>query len=301
VGLVLACQLVLGLAVLQRFHRWLPLLAPAAGLVLLGVLYSGDAYLLEGRERRRLRRTFERYVPPGVVAEILADPAAAQGILRGRTLDVTVLFCDLKGFTSLTRQRGAAGESEAHVRQLNTYLTAMVDVILAHGGTVDKFIGDAVMAVFGSPVGRGTLEEATAAVACALAMGAALARLNSTWDQEGGPALANGIGIASGPAVVGQIGSPKRMEFTVIGDTVNRAARLESLTRQLQASVLLDRTTADRLAAPAAEAGASSGPADPWPPLVPRGLHALKGLGEVEVFSVGEGPFTSGQQGWPEA
>ncbi|MFY7695365.1 MAG: adenylate/guanylate cyclase domain-containing protein, partial [Cyanobium sp.] len=210
VGLALAGQLGLGLLVQQRLQRWLPLLAPAAGLVLLGVLYSGDAYLLEGRERRRLRRTFERYVAPGVVAEILADPAAAQGILRGRTLDVTVLFCDLKGFTSLTRERSAAGESEAHVRQLNTYLTAMVDVILAHGGTVDKFIGDAVMAVFGSPVGRGVREEARAAVACALAMGSALERLNATWIGEGGTALANGIGIASGPAVVGQIGSPKR-------------------------------------------------------------------------------------------
>ncbi|MEB3156072.1 MAG: adenylate/guanylate cyclase domain-containing protein [Cyanobacteriota bacterium] len=287
VGVVLAAQLVLGLVVQQRLHRWLPLLAPAAGLVLLGVLYSGDAYLLEGRERRRLRRTFERYVPPGVVAEILADPAAARGILRGRTLEVTVLFCDLKGFTSLTRERSAAGQSEAHVRQLNTYLAAMVDVILAHGGTVDKFIGDAVMAVFGSPVGRGLREEASAAVDCALAMGSALDRLNGGWEAEGGPVLANGIGIASGPAVVGQIGSPKRMEFTVIGDTVNRAARLESLTRQLQASVLLDRATADRLIAPAVGADASRVSVPPRGRPVSRGLHAMKGLGDVEVFSVG--------------
>ncbi|MFN9623232.1 MAG: CHASE2 domain-containing protein [Cyanobacteriota bacterium] len=273
VAIALTAQVTLGLISQQRLHRWLPLLAPAAGLVLLGVVYSGDAYLLEERERRRLRRTFERYVPPGVVAEILADPAAAQGILRGRTLDVTVLFCDLKGFTSLTRERSEAGQSEAHVAQLNTYLAAMVDVILAHGGTVDKFIGDAVMAVFGSPVGRGVREEARAAVACALAMGSALASLNATWQREGGGPLANGIGIASGPAVVGQIGSPKRMEFTVIGDTVNRAARLESLTRELGLSVLFDRQTAERLA----ESSRSCG------------VHPMKGLGEVEVFSPGEG------------
>jgi len=292
VGLALAGQLGLGLLVQQRLQRWLPLLAPAAGLVLLGVLYSGDAYLLEGRERRRLRRTFERYVAPGVVAEILADPAAAQGILRGRTLDVTVLFCDLKGFTSLTRERSAAGESEAHVRQLNTYLTAMVDVILAHGGTVDKFIGDAVMAVFGSPVGRGVRVEARAAVACALAMGSALERLNATWKGEGGTALANGIGIASGPAVVGQIGSPKRMEFTVIGDTVNRAARLESLTRQLGGAVLFDRATADRLTA-SSEGPGLVGPITPWLPPLPRGVHPIKGLGEVEVFSPGEEATTA--------
>jgi adenylate cyclase len=279
VALALVAQLGLGLLSQQRLRVWLPLLAPAAGLALLAVVFSGDAYLLEGRERRRLRRTFERYVAPGVVAEILADPEAAQGILRGRTLDVTVLFCDLKGFTSLTRERSAAGQSEAHVRQLNTYLEAMVDVIMDHGGTVDKFIGDAVMAVFGSPVGRGVGEEARAAVSCALAMGRALSSLNVRWREEGIEALANGIGVASGPAVVGQIGSPKRMEFTVIGDTVNRAARLESLTRSVGASVLFDRATADRLGPASAPGGMEA---------IPRGLHAMKGLGEVEVFSPGD-------------
>jgi adenylate cyclase len=291
VGVAVAAQVALGLLAQAHLLLWLPLLAPTVGLVLLGVVYSGDAYLREGRERRRLRRTFERYVAPGVVAEILADPAAAQGILRGRTLDVTVLFCDLKGFTSLTRERSAAGQAESHVRQLNTYLSAMVDVILAHGGTVDKFIGDAVMAVFGSPVGRGVREEARAAVTCALEMGAALERLNATWQGEGVHPLANGIGIASGPAVVGQIGSPKRMEFTVIGDTVNRAARLESLTRQLGVAVLFDRQTAERVAE--SPRGALAGPPTPWLPPLSRGAHPMKGLGDVEVFSPGEGAISS--------
>lgn len=288
VVLALAGQLGLGVLMQQRFHLWLPLLAPGAALTLLGVVFSGDAYLLEGRERRRLRHTFERYVAPGVVAEILADPAAAQGILRGRTLDVTVLFSDLKGFTDLTRERSAAGESEAHVHQLNTYLGAMVEVIMDHGGTVDKFIGDAVMAVFGSPMGRGVQVEAQAAVACAEAMGEALLRLNAQWQQQGIRALENGIGIASGPAVVGQIGSPKRMEFTVIGDTVNRAARLESLTRSLGASVLFDRPTADRLAPGDGDTGGSGVACCPTP--IPRGVHPIKGLGDVEVFSPGAQP-----------
>ncbi|MFM7237599.1 MAG: CHASE2 domain-containing protein [Cyanobium sp.] len=283
VGTALVVLFAGGVLLQQRAHLWLPLLAPAAGFVLLGVVFSVDGYLLEGRERRRLRRTFERYVAPGVVAEILADPAAAQGILRGRTLDVTVLFCDLKGFTSLTRERSAAGQSEAHVQQLNTYLAAMVEVIMAHGGTVDKFIGDAVMAVFGSPVGRGVGEEARAAVTCALGMGEALERLNGQWQREGTKSLANGIGIASGPAVVGQIGSPKRMEFTVIGDTVNRAARLESLTRSLEAPVLFDRATADRLLM--AEHAGNLLKASLGTLAVSRGVHPIKGLGEVEVFT----------------
>ena len=271
IAAILGLQLAIAGLALQQRHLWLPLLAPAAGLVLLALVHGGDAYLLEERERRRLRRTFERYVAPGVVAEILADPEAAQGILRGRLLDVTVLFADLKGFTELTRQRSLAGQSELHVSQLNRYLGAMVEVITAHGGTVDKFIGDAVMAVFGSPVGRGVLVEARAALACALAMRQALAELNRSWESEGICRLENGVGLASGQVVVGQIGSPRRMEFTVIGDTVNLASRLEGLTRTLQRPVLLDRTTAERLD-PALELPLS------------LGMQAVKGMGELEVF-----------------
>ena len=274
-GILLLQVAIAGLALQQR-QLWWPLLAPAAGLGLLALVHGGDAYLLEERERRRLRRTFERYVAPGVVAEILADPEAAQGILRGRLLDVTVLFADLKGFTELTRQRSLAGESELHVSQLNTYLGAMVEVITAHGGTVDKFIGDAVMAVFGSPVGRGVLVEARAALACALAMRQALAELNRSWESEGICRLDNGVGLASGQVVVGQIGSPRRMEFTVIGDTVNLASRLEGLTRSLQRPVLLDRITAERL-----------DPALGLP--LSLGMQAVKGMGELEVF----GPATA--------
>jgi adenylate cyclase len=260
---------------------WLPLLSPSIGLALLGLLYGGDAYLREGLERRRLRRTFERYVAPGVVAEILADPASAQGILRGRLLEVTVLMTDLQGFTSLTQQRSQAGQSEFHVRQLNTYLGAMVEVIAAHGGTVDKFIGDAVLAVFGSPVGRGLEMEAAAALRCALAMQASLNALNRQWRQEGVAELRSGIGLASGQVMVGQIGSPRRMEFTVIGDTVNLAARLESLTRSLGATVLCDARTA-ALAASAPSRDAASGAA---PSCCSLGPQPVKGLGEVEVFT----------------
>ena len=262
-----------GLALAQA-HRWLPLLAPAGGLALLGLLHGGDAYLREGRERRRLRRTFERYVAPSVVAEILADPASAQGMLRGRVREVTVLFSDLKGFTDLTRRRSAAGESELHVRQLNTYLGAMVEVITAHGGTVDKFIGDAVMAVFGSPLSRGVQQEAAAAVGCALAMRERLEELNADWRTQGVEPLANGVGLGSGVVLAGQIGSPQRLEFTVIGDTVNRASRLEALTRRLDAAVCIDATTAHLLAG------------DPRFTTRSFGVQELKGLDATEVFGV---------------
>ena len=274
VALLLALQLAAGLLVLQRGNRWLPLLAPLSGLVGLALLYGGEAYLREAGERLRLRRTFERYVAPGVVAEILADPEAAEGILRGRQLEVTVLMSDIRGFTTLTRQRSMAGQSELHVRQLNEYLGAMVEVVGQHGGTIDKFIGDAVMAVFGSPLSRGAREEARQAVRCGLAMRAALAALNADWRRRGLAELDNGVGLASGPVVAGQIGSPKRLEFTVIGDTVNLAARLEAMTRQVEAPLVFDTATAVLLAGDLELRPAS------------LGSREVKGIGPVELFGV---------------
>jgi adenylate cyclase len=274
VALLLALQLAAGLLVLQRGNRWLPLLAPLSGLVGLALLYGGEAYLREAGERLRLRRTFERYVAPGVVAEILADPEAAEGILRGRQLEVTVLMSDIRGFTTLTRQRSMAGQSELHVRQLNEYLGAMVEVVGQHGGTIDKFIGDAVMAVFGSPLSRGAREEARQAVRCGLAMRAALAALNADWRRRGLAELDNGVGLASGPVVAGQIGSPKRLEFTVIGDTVNLAARLEAMTRQVEAPLVFDTATAVLLAGDVELRPAS------------LGSREVKGIGPVELFGV---------------
>ena len=274
VGGVLLLQILAAVIALQAANLWIPLLAPASALVALAVLYSGNAYLLEGRERQRLRRTFERYVAPSVVAEILSDPESAQGMLRGRVLEVTVLFSDLRGFTQLTRSRSLAGDSELHVRQLNSYLGAMVEVISAHGGTVDKFIGDAVMAVFGSPVGRGVEQEAQAAGRCALAMGERLRDLNIAWQTEGLEPLGSGIGLASGPVITGQIGSPQRMDFTVIGDTVNLASRLEGMTRSLDAQICCDAATAALLA------GAQDLTLESF------GLQAVRGIGEAEVFSI---------------
>jgi adenylate cyclase len=180
---------------------------------------------------------------------------------------------DLKGFTTLTQQRSREGLSELHVRQLNEYLGAMVAVITDHGGTVDKFIGDAVMAVFGSPVSRGQRQEARAAVRCALAMRARLQILNEGWQQEGIERLDNGVGMASGQVMVGQIGSPQRMEFTVIGDTVNLAARLEALTRRVDAAVLFDGRTCELLAGDAGLA------------VHALGAEEVKGIGAVPVFT----------------
>ena len=255
---------------LLRWHRALPLLAPAAALILLASGFGFDGYWREERERRRLRRTFERYVAPSVVAEILQNREAAEGILLGKNLPVTVLFSDLKGFTALTQRLSKEGRSTELVQQLNTYLGAMVAVITAHGGTVDKFIGDAVMAVFGSPRSRGIALEAAQAVRCAIAMGERLEQLNQQWQIDNIAPLASGIGIASGDAVVGQIGSPERMDFTVIGNTVNLASRLESLTRLLNTPIIIDKRTAELM--------------EPQIKVINLGEHIIKGIGEVPVY-----------------
>jgi adenylate cyclase len=196
--------------------------------------------------------------------------SAAEGILLGRTLAVTVLFSDLKGFTALTQKLSKEGRSADLVKQLNTYLGAMVEVITAHGGTVDKFIGDAVMAVFGSPRSRGDGIEAEQAVRCAMAMGERLDQLNQQWQQEKIAPLASGISIASGDAVVGQIGSPQRLDFTVIGDTVNLASRLESLTRLLNAPILINNRTAELV--------------ESQIKVKNLGHHTVKGMGELPIY-----------------
>jgi adenylate cyclase len=154
-----------------------------------------------------------------------------------------------------------------------------VAVITDHGGTIDKFIGDAVMAVFGSPLGRGERQEALAALQCARAMRRALEELNTAWRAEGVELLNSGIGLASGPAMVGQIGSPQRLEFTVIGDTVNLASRLEGQTRALQVPVVFDAATAELVS------GAL--------PVRPLGPVSVKGMGEIPVFTLGTGPSES--------
>ncbi|HEY1099914.1 MAG TPA: adenylate/guanylate cyclase domain-containing protein, partial [Myxococcota bacterium] len=152
-----------------------------------------------------------------------------------------VLFSDIRGFTSMSEQLAPAEV----VAFLNEYLTAMVDCVIEHGGVLDKFIGDAVLAVFGVPVGTGSVAgDARAAIACAVAMGQRLDEMNARRRERGQPAIAIGIGVHTGELVAGNIGSPKRMQYTVIGDTVNVGSRLESLTKEHRRRILLSAATA---------------------------------------------------------
>jgi adenylate cyclase len=183
-------------------------------------------------EKHLLRDTISRYVSPEMCEEILRNPALLQ--LGGKRQQVTVLFADIKSFTAMSENM----DPEAVVEVLNTYFTEMVDLVFKHQGTLDKYVGDALMAVFGVPVPLA--HAATRAVECALAM---QRRLEDMRAQKLTPIRGMRIGINTGEAIVGNIGSDKRMDFTVIGDAVNVAARLQELAKELEADTLVSEAT----------------------------------------------------------
>jgi adenylate cyclase len=193
-------------------------------------------FSLEQIERRRYRNVLDRYVSANVAKTILEDRRSFVEALKGRKQPVTVLFSDIRGFTTMTER----SDAEKLVAQLNEYFADMVGSVLQQKGTLQKFIGDAIMAVWGDTYSDGIEADARKAVTCALQMRGALKTLNEKWKENSDRAkLAIGIGVNHGEVIVGNIGHPKRMEFTVLGDGVNLAARLESATKQFHTDILI--------------------------------------------------------------
>ena len=221
--------------VLDRAGVFLPAIAPLLAFNLNGASGLFLDIVLERREKARLRSTFERYVSRNVVNELIENSDRFARALGGELRPVTILFSDIRNFTRFA----AEVDSRTLVAQLNEYFTGMVDCVFRHGGTLDKFIGDAVMAVWGNAHSAGPAGDARNAVACALAMREELERLNARWTASGKPALKIGIGLNSGEVIVGNIGSASRMEFTVIGDAVNMAWRLQEYTKRAGTDIVL--------------------------------------------------------------
>jgi adenylate cyclase len=204
------------------------------GAVLLAAMIGGLA--TEGREKAYLRGVFGQYVSEQVVDRLIADPSRAR--LGGERKELTVLFSDIRGFSQVAE--GLPPEELAAF--LGEYLSPMTDLVLASGGTLDKYIGDAVMAQWGAPID--IADHAARACEVALRMHETLVELNRGWRAAGKREIAIGIGINTGPMAVGNMGSTARFEYTVLGDNVNLGSRLEALTKEYGVGILVGEATA---------------------------------------------------------
>jgi len=231
-----ACQIAF-----THYKLVLPMTQPLFCLVVPGAFGVVFQYALEQFERLRYRNVLGRYVSENVAKAVLEDKRSLEDSLRGQKKPVTILFSDIRGFTSMTE----TADANKLVAQLNEYFGEMVKIIEEDNrGTLQKFIGDAIMAAWGDVHSDGLEVDACRAVTAALQMRPALAKLNDEW--KGNPDrlnLAIGIGVNHGEVIYGNIGSHKRMELTVLGDGVNLAARLESATKQFHADILIGEQT----------------------------------------------------------
>ncbi|MCC7399627.1 MAG: adenylate/guanylate cyclase domain-containing protein [Planctomycetes bacterium] len=235
----MALLVALGLGLGAASWAWSALLAvPLAAPLVAGGSASAAAFLwrffVEGRQKRAMHRAFQSYLAPEVLAEVLADPAALR--LGGETREVTLFFTDLQGFTTLAER----SEPQQLVAFLNDYFTRMCAPVLAQRGIIDKFIGDAIMAIFGTPLA--TPGHGRAAVLAALDAIAVSEAIAGELRQRGLPPIGTRIGVHKGLAVVGNMGSAARFDYTAIGDTVNLAARLEGANKAFGTRCLVSGT-----------------------------------------------------------
>lgn len=224
--------------IFQRlFIDWFAPLAAMVGSYTVSYAYR---YLIEEREKRRIRKFFKSYVSPKLVEELLKDPQTMPSLKSERRM-VSILFSDIAGFTSMSES--LPPDEVEHI--LNEYLTAMSEIVFANDGTLDKYIGDAVMAVWGNVGPSNPKTDAYKAVNTAIQMQRKLAELREKWLSEGMVPLQIRIGINTGEALVGNFGSPQKMDYTVIGDAVNTASRLEGLNKEFSSSILISQSCYD--------------------------------------------------------
>lgn len=213
----------------------LRMVAPCAGILFATLAVVAERNLTVERARQRSSALLQRYVSPQIANYILANPDKCA--LGGTRVTATVLFSDIRGFTAMSENM----TPEQVLARLNEYLQEMTDVVFQHDGAVDKYIGDAVMALFGVPLFHP--DHAHQAVAAAIGMQEELLKLQSRWREEGLPLIDIGIGVHTGDMIFGNMGANERMDFSVLGDAVNLASRVEGLNKDLHTRILITAST----------------------------------------------------------
>jgi adenylate cyclase len=236
---LLAAGVILWLGAFLIFRVEIPLIVPEITLFVCFVISALERAVSEELEKRRVRGIFELFISPEMVGQLIEQGIDA---MRGRRTELTILFSDIRGFTTMSEKM----TPEELVNLLNEYLGAMTEVIHRHGGTVDKYEGDLVMAFFGAPVWYP--DHAERAVRCSIDMRLELERLREKWEAEGKPSkLEMGIGLNSAEVFVGLVGSGRRVNYTVMGDGVNLASRVQDLTKDLKWPLLITEFTYERV------------------------------------------------------
>jgi adenylate cyclase len=224
----------------NRHNLVVPVFSPLLALIGSGSVSIVWQQIIERLEKAKLRHTFERYVSRDVVKELVDNPESFLNSMVGVRKNVTVLFSDVRGFTSITQ----SGDATQLVAQLNEYFDHMVNIVFANRGTLDKFIGDAVMAQWGGITTSGEKQDAVNSVRTAIQMRERLVELNPKWIKQGRLDLKVGIGINHGEAIVGNLGSEAKSEISIIGDAVNTASRFEGLTKKYHVDLIIGEKVA---------------------------------------------------------
>jgi adenylate cyclase len=214
---------------------WLAMFLPMATLFGTYSAVVSYNYFFEEREKKAVRGAFQQYMAPEVIAQVLDRPELLR--LGGEEKQLTAMFADIRGFTSLSEGLTPT----ALVDLLNEYLSEMTEIIFSHQGTLDKYIGDAIMAFWGAPLD--TPDHAERACRAALGMSAAMEMLQDRWEKQGRPRIDIGIGVNTGPMLVGNMGSARRFNYTIMGDDVNLASRLEGVTKSFGTRLIISQST----------------------------------------------------------
>jgi adenylate cyclase len=219
----------------SRYNMWLNLIYPVLTMFAVYLGITVYRYITEEREKKKIRNAFQYYLTASVINEMLKDPTKLK--LGGDKKQLTVLFSDIRGFTTISEQLSP----EELVHFLNEYLTAMTDLVFKYDGLLDKYMGDAIMAVYGAPLNQP--DHALRACRTALEMLQVLKKLQVKWSEEGRPFMNIGVGINTGDMVVGNMGSQMRFDYTVMGDNVNLSSRLEGINKEYKTNIVISEFT----------------------------------------------------------